>query len=52
MRAHLRDVLAAENSTVVPKKDHRSRCVGPQRSQAESIAVNIGKRDASQFAAE
>lgn len=52
MRAQLRDVLAAENSTVVAKEHHRSRAVGPQRSQAESIAVNIGKRNIGQFAAE
>lgn len=52
MRAQLRDVLTAENSTVVAKEDHRSRVIGPQRPQAESIAVNIRKRNTGQFAAE
>lgn len=52
MCAQLRDVFAAENSTIVAQEDHRSGSVGPQRSQAESITVNIGKRNASQFAAE
>lgn len=52
MRAQLRDVFAAENSTIVAQEDHHGRPVGPQRSQAESITGNIGKRNAGQLAAE
>jgi hypothetical protein len=52
MCAQLRDVFAAENSTVVTKKDHGSRPAGPQRSQANRVAVNVRKRDSCQLAAE
>jgi hypothetical protein len=45
-------VLTAEDSTVMAKKDHRSRPACPQASEADGVAVNIGKRDSGQLAAE
>ena len=46
MLAQLRDVLAAEDSAVVPQKDHDRRRFGPDRSQPVLIALRIGQRDA------
>jgi hypothetical protein len=50
--AQLRDVLAAKNSTVVPKEDHHSRSRLPQGPEASRLAVDIGKGYSSQLAAE
>lgn len=52
MCAQLRDVLTAEDSAVMAKKDHSSRTVGPQRAEADHLAVNVRKGDAGQLAAE
>jgi len=52
MRAQLRDVLAAEDSTVVTEENQGSRPVGPQGPETDRVAVNVGKRDAGQLAAE
>jgi len=50
--AQLRDVLSAENSTVMPKKDHHGRSAFPQRSEPRRPAVGVRKRDSGQLAAE
>ena len=50
--AQLRDVLSAEDSTVVAQEDERSRPSLPQRAKARGFAVDIGERDPGQFAAE
>jgi hypothetical protein len=49
--AQLRDVLAAEDSTIVAQKDYYSRRISPKRSQADRFAVNIGQRYVCQSAA-
>lgn len=46
--AQLRDVLAAEDSAIVPQKDHNRRHFGPDRSQPDLIAFRIGQTDACQ----
>jgi hypothetical protein len=46
--AQLRDMLAAEDSTIVPQKNHNSRRFGPDRSQPDLIALRIGQTDARQ----
>jgi NAD(P)-dependent dehydrogenase (short-subunit alcohol dehydrogenase family) len=48
----LRDVLSAEDSTVMAEKDQHSRRFGPERAQAHGIAFDIGQRYAGQPAAE
>ena len=50
--AQLRDVLSAEDSTVVAKKDHHGRPGLPQGAKARWFAIGIGKRDPGEFAAE
>jgi hypothetical protein len=50
--AQLRDVLAAENSTVMAKEDQHCRRIFPERAQARCLAFGVGKSDAGQFAAE
>jgi hypothetical protein len=50
--AQLRDVLAAEDSTVMPQKNDHSRTLGPKRSQAHAVAINIRQRNARKLAAE
>jgi hypothetical protein len=52
MCAQLRDVFSAEDSTVVTQKDHGCGPAGPQRTQADGVAVKIGKGNSSQLAAE
>jgi len=49
--AQLRDVLTAENSTVVAEKDDYGRRVGPQRAEANRLAVDIRQRELGKFAA-
>jgi len=39
--AQLRDMLAAEDSTVVAKKDQDGRAAFPQRTKARGIAVSV-----------
>jgi hypothetical protein len=43
--AQLRDVLAAEDSAIVPQKDHDRGPFGPQRSQPDRMAFRIGQSD-------
>lgn len=43
--AQLRDMLAAEDSAVVPQKDNHRRLLVPQRSQPNFVAVAIGQRN-------
>jgi hypothetical protein len=52
MFAQLRDVLAAEDSTVVAKKDNYCRRLSPKRAEAGGMAINVGQGDSRQFAAE
>jgi hypothetical protein len=49
--AQLRDVLAAENSSIVPKEDDYGRRQGPKRAESNFAAVGIGEHDLRQFAA-
>lgn len=50
--AQLRDVLSAEDSTVVPKKDHHGRSAFPQGSKARRLAIGVRERYSGQLAAE
>ena len=50
--AQLRDMLSAENSTVVTKEDHHSRPRLPQGAEPRWLAIGVRKRDSRQFAAE
>jgi len=43
--AQLRDVLAAEDSTIVAEKDHHRGMISPKRSQANLVAVSIRQND-------
>ena len=43
--AQLRDVLAAEDSTVVAQEDHHGRLPLPKRAQADLAAIRIGQHD-------
>jgi hypothetical protein len=50
--AQLRDVLAAENSTIVAKKNQDRRPVRPQSSKLHSFAIHIRQNNAGKPAAE
>ena len=50
--AQLRDVLSAEDSTVMAKEDHHGRSGLPQGSETRRFAVGIRERDSGQLAAE
>ena len=50
--AQLRDMLSAEDSTVVAKKDDHGRSSLPQGAKARWIAVGVWERDPGEFAAE
>ena len=39
--AQLRDVLSAENSTVMPEKNHHGRSALPQRSKPRRLAIGV-----------
>jgi len=52
MFAQLRDVLAAENSAVVAKKNNHCRGLRPKRAKAGGMAIDVGQRDSRQFTAE
>lgn len=47
----LRDVLAAENSTVVTQENDDRRRVGPQRAETNGVPIHIGQSDLSKLAA-
>ena len=50
--AQLRDVLSAENSTVMTKEDHHGRSALPQGAEPRWLAIGIRERYSSQLAAE
>jgi len=50
--AQLRDVLAAEDSTIVAQKYHNRVPVGPQRAKSHRFAINIRQGHACKLAAE
>lgn len=50
--AQLRDVLSAEDSTVMTKKDHHGRFRLPQGAKARWIAIGIWERYSGELAAE
>jgi hypothetical protein len=41
MCAQLRDMFAAEDSTVVAQKDESSRRVGPEGPEPDGVPVNV-----------
>lgn len=45
--AQLRDMLSAENSTIMPQKDQHHRSFFPQRTKARGVAVRVWERDVS-----
>jgi hypothetical protein len=49
--AQLRDMLAAEHSTVMAQKRHHTRRAGPQRTQPNLLPVGIGKYDLGELGA-
>ncbi len=52
MLAQLRDVLAAEDSTVVPQEDQDRGLVLPKRAEPDLAASGVRKHDAGQGFAE
>lgn len=50
--AQLRDVLSAEDSTVVPKKDHHGRSRFPQGAEPRRLAIGVRERYSCELAAE
>jgi hypothetical protein len=50
--AQLRDVLAAEDSSIMPKENDYGGTAGPQRAESNFAPVGIGEHDIGQFAAE
>jgi hypothetical protein len=50
--AQLRDVLAAEDSTIVSQEDHDRGSVSPKRTQPELLPLAIRQRNIYQTAAE
>jgi hypothetical protein len=49
--AQLRDVLAAEDSSIVPKEDDYGGGRSPKRAESNFASVGIGEHDLRQFAA-
>ncbi|HEX5434736.1 MAG TPA: hypothetical protein VFY05_10900, partial [Candidatus Angelobacter sp.] len=43
--AQLRDMLRAENSTIVPEKDDHRRRVGPQGTEMHRFAIDVRQGD-------
>lgn len=50
--AQLRDVLSAEDSTVMTKEDHHGRPSLPQGAEASRLAIGVRECDSCQLAAE
>jgi len=50
--AQLRDVLSAENSTIMTKKDQDGRASFPQGAEPRRVTVGIRERYSRQLAAE
>jgi hypothetical protein len=52
MRAQLRDVLAAENSSVVAQEGNDRRRICPQRSQPHLAPIAVGQKNRGERCAE
>jgi hypothetical protein len=52
MSAQLRDMLAAENSPIVPQENHHGRLRGPQRPETDLSPVRVWKHDHRESLAE
>ncbi len=52
MFAQLRDVLAAEDSAVVAKKDENGGTVFPEGAEADLLAKGVWENDIREFLAE
>ena len=52
VRAQLRDVFPAENSTVVPQKHHYRRLRRPQRPQPDLSSIRVRQHNHRQSAAQ
>ena len=50
--AQLRDVLSAEDSTIMTKKDHHGRPGLPQGAEARRVAIGVRECDSGQLGAE
>jgi len=50
--AQLRDMLAAEDSSIVAKEDHDSGGLFPERSEPDVPAVRVGQDDSAECFAE
>jgi hypothetical protein len=50
--AQLRDVLSAEDSTIVPKKDHHGRPRFPQGSETSRLAIGVWESYSGELAAQ
>lgn len=50
--AQLRDVLTAEDSTVMAQKDDHGRAVSPQRAEPNGVAVDVRQSNVGKPAAE
>jgi hypothetical protein len=50
--AQLRDMLTAEDSAIVPEKNHHRGRFRPQRSKQDLFVIGIGQANASQSRAE
>jgi hypothetical protein len=50
--AQLRDMLPAEDSTIMAQEDDHRRAAGPQGAELDGMAVGVGQGDRRQFAAE
>jgi hypothetical protein len=50
--AQLRDVLSAEDSTVVAKKDYHGGATLPQGAEARRFAIDVRECDSGELAAE
>ncbi len=50
--AQLRDVLSAEDSTVMAEEDHHGRSSLPQRAEPRRFAIDVRECDSGQLAAE
>jgi hypothetical protein len=49
--AQLRDVLAAKNSAIVPKKNDDGRLALPQRTQTDFFAIGVRQNDVCELLA-
>jgi hypothetical protein len=49
--AQLRDMLSAEDSTVMAKEDHHGRPALPQGTQPSRLAIGVRERDSGELAA-